>query len=120
MAKDGLLINGALWKEYKVINLFFVVYGGGSCVDDKARINILFTDGSRMEMYNDVDFNCDQIFSLNFLGMSGKKKQLQSLMTKNLDKVRISTSDGKSVSQIFDKSQSDKFRESIKCLYNIL
>lgn len=89
--------------------------GAGSCIDEKAKMNILFRDGTRLELLNDTKFNCEGKYTLYFLGAFGKKKELEMLKTKEIETMRIWTSDS-FVEQDFSAEQSQTVMMSLQCL----
>ena len=91
--------------------------GAGNCIDDEDKANILFRDGTRIELYNDADFNCDAKFTLYFGGVFGKKKELEYLSTKEIETMRIWTSDSY-VEKDFTSEQSKKLMTITACLNN--
>lgn len=89
------------------------VGGAGRCIDDDDDMNILFRDGTRLELENDGDFNCDAEFALYFNGSSGKK-QLEMLKTKEIETMRIWTTKSY-VQKDLTEVQSKLLLNSIKC-----
>lgn len=89
--------------------------GAGNCIDDDDKLNILFRDGSRLELYNDGKFNCDAKMTLYFGGIFGKKKQLKELASKEIETMRVWTSKSY-VEKNFSSNQSKQLMQTIKCL----
>lgn len=89
--------------------------GAGNCIDEGNKINILFTDGSKLELASDGKFNCKGNATLYFGGVFGKKKQLIELKTKKIQTMRVWTSDGY-VEKDFTQENSDDFFYTINCL----
>ncbi|TVZ14012.1 hypothetical protein [Maribacter sp. MAR_2009_72] len=89
--------------------------GAGSCIDDDNKVNILFRDGSRLEIYNDGKFNCDAKMTLYFGGIFGKKKQLKELASKEIETMRVWTSKSY-VEKDFSSNQSKQLMNTLKCL----
>lgn len=79
---NGFLIAMTTFGADRVIVLTINAYGGGDCIDEKDAVNILFTDGSRMALKIDSDFNCDAKATVYFGGVFGREKQLEELKTK--------------------------------------
>ena len=94
------------------------VVGAGNCIDDDDKANILFRDGSKLELSNDDKFNCDAEFTLYFGGVFGKKKQLNELTTKEIETMRVWTSGG-AVQKNFSNEQSKILMNTLKCLSQI-
>ena len=96
-----------------VINL--TVFGASSCIDETNKMNILFRDGTRLEFINNADYNCDGKFYLFFGGLYGRIKLLEQLMTKEIEIMRIGTTQG-SVDMDFTSENSLQFMKSLECL----
>ncbi len=54
----GILLVG---EEHGELVLSIQAVGAGHCIDKGDKINILFTDGSKLELENYADFNCQGI-----------------------------------------------------------
>lgn len=89
--------------------------GGGGCIDKGQKINILFTDGSRIELHTDGDFNCKGKATVYFGGMFGKKSELKELQAKDIDIMRVWTSDSY-VEEKFNAAQATQFKNALTCL----
>lgn len=89
--------------------------GAGNCIDDDDKINILFRDGSRLQLFNDGKFNCDAKVTLYFGGIFGKKKELTELASKEIETMRVWTSKSY-VEKNFTSDQSKQLMQTIKCL----
>ena len=111
--KKGFGIN--LMLSGNSIILSVKAKGASGCIDEGAKMNILFTDGSRMELNTDGKFNCKGDASVYFGGTFGKKKQLNELKEKKIDVMRIWTSDGH-VEQKFEDDQAEQFKNALNCL----
>ena len=111
--KKGLAILAM--KSKKSIILSITAAGSGSCVKDDARINILFRDGTKMEIVNDGSFNCKGNATLYFGGVFGKKDKLGILGKKEIETMRVRTASGL-VQEDFTKENSKKLMGIIDCL----
>ena len=89
--------------------------GAGSCIDEGAKINILFTDGSRLMLSNEGNFNCKGNSTIYFGGVFGKKSQLEELKTKKIQTLRVWTSDSY-IEKDFSDDNQDEFYNVINCL----
>ncbi|TAL57644.1 MAG: hypothetical protein EPN85_13615 [Bacteroidetes bacterium] len=89
--------------------------GAGGCIDEGAKINILFDDGSRLELRSDGKFNCKGNATVYFGGSFGKKKELNELKTKKISTMRVWTSDSY-VEKDFTQDNKDEFINVINCL----
>ena len=89
--------------------------GAGGCIDDENKMNILFRDGTRLELVNNGKFNCKSKFTLYFGGAFGKKKELEMLRTKEIETMRVWTSKS-FVEKDFTPEQSKELIQTIDCL----
>lgn len=113
--KKGFGIYPMLGGNGKSIIVSIQAVGAGNCIDDDDKINILFRDGSRMELVSEGKFNCDAKATLYFGGVFGKKKQLEELCTKEVKVMRVWTSDGY-VEETFESEQSVELMNTMNCL----
>jgi len=102
-------------KSGKSVILSIQAVGAGSCIDDDNKMNILFRDGTRLELRNDGKFNCKGNYTQYFGGSFGKKKQLEMLKTKEVEIMRVWTSKSY-VEETFTEEQSDELMNTIRCL----
>ncbi len=89
--------------------------GAGSCIDEGAKINILFIDGSRLELASDGKFNCKGKATVYFGDVFGKKSQLEELKTKKIQTMRVWTNDSY-VEKDFTAENQAEFFNVINCL----
>jgi len=66
---------------------------------------------------NDSDFNCDAKYKQYFGSAFGKKKELEMFKSKEVETVRIWTSDGY-VEEDFSPEQSKQLMRTVSCLTN--
>jgi hypothetical protein len=91
--------------------------GAGNCIDDDNKMNVLFRDGTRIELFNDGKFNCDAKYTQYFGGVFGKKKELEMFRTKEVETIRIWTSKSY-VEEDFTSEQSKQLLHTVDCLLN--
>lgn len=91
--------------------------GAGNCIDDDNKMNVLFRDGTRIELINDGKFNCDAKYTQYFGGVFGKKKELEMFRTKEVETIRIWTSKSY-VQEDFTPEQSKQLLHTVDCLLN--
>ena len=89
--------------------------GAGHCIDKGSKINILFTDGTRLELASDGDFNCDAEATVYFGDIFGKKKELQELKSKKIQTMRVWTNESY-VEQDFTPENQEEFFHVVNCL----
>ena len=99
----------------KTIILSLTTAGGGSCMEKSPKINVLFTDGTRLEFHADNKFNCEQRATVYFLGGFGKDDEFEQLTTKDIATLRVATSKS-FVQKDFTQKQATQFRGMLKCL----
>jgi len=104
-----------LLTQDKSIIFSMTAKGATGCIEEGAKINILFTDGTRLELKSDGEFNCKGKATLYFRGSFGKKSELNELKEKTLETLRIWTSD-LFVEGNFTKGQAEQFKNALNCL----
>lgn len=104
-----------LMKSSNSIIFSIQAVGAGSCIDDDSKMNILFRDGTRLELVNNGKFNCKAKFTLYFGGAFGKKKELEMLRTKEIETMRVWTSKSY-VEKDFSSEQSKQLMKTVDCL----
>ena len=122
-SKESLIVSADGKKGFRFymfegtnsIILSTKVVGAGGCIDDTNKMNILFRDGSRLELVNNGKFNCESNFTLYFGGVFGKKKDLEQLKIKEIETMRIWTSKSY-VEQDFTPENSKVFMKTLECL----
>jgi hypothetical protein len=92
-------------------------YGASSCIDKGDKTNILFTDGSRIEMAKHTPFSCDNRSTVFFGIASARQEQLAALSTKSIKTMRVWTHDGY-VERSPTTEQAVALRDSFACLNN--
>ncbi len=98
-----------------VLILNILASGAGNCIDKGGKVNILFTDGSKLELTTNGDFNCKGEATIYLGGVAGKKKQFEELKTKKIQAIRVWTDDGY-VERDFTEDNSNMFYQTINCL----
>jgi len=108
-------INISMQRGAKdVISIVFHPVGAGQCIAESNKINIAFTDGSKMDLSNEYT-NCKGEATANFGGSYGRKKPLSDLRSKKIKSIRVWTSDG-SVQQTLSAANQDDFLQMLNCL----
>ena len=102
-------------KSSNSLILSIQAVGAGGCIDDDNKMNVLFRDGTRLELVNDGKFNCDARYTQYFGGNFGKKKELEMFQNKEVEIIRIWTSKS-FVEEELTKEQSNELMNTIKCL----
>lgn len=112
--KNGFALNVIEFQKSNTLLLITAV-GAGSCIDDDDKANILFSDGSRMEVKNMGEFNCKGQFTLRLGPAFVTKKQAKELSEKAISTLRVWTSDGY-VEEDFTAEEGEQLRAALKCL----
>lgn len=125
ISKNTLIISsdsgesgfGIFMMKESANSLILVIHvvGAGSCIDKGDKINILFTDGSKMELPSESDFNCKGSAKVYFHGRFGKKDQLNQLKSKKIKTMRVWTRDTW-LEKDFTLENQDEFLNVINCL----
>lgn len=89
--------------------------GASSCIEDDSKMNILFRDGTRAELTQDGGFNCEADFTLYLGSVFGREEELKNLSTKQIEIMRVWTSDG-FVEKDITELHSKKIKQSFSCL----
>lgn len=89
--------------------------GAGNCIDDNNKMNVLFRDGTRLELVNEGKFNCDAKYTQYFGGAFGKRSELELFRTKEVETIRIWTSKSY-VEENFTSIQSRELISVVDCL----
>lgn len=109
--------NITLMETNKSIIFSIVAVGAGRCIDEKSRIQILFTDDTRIELLNNNDFNCENNSVVYFLNVFGRQWEYDQLSTKNIKTMRVWTSNGY-VEEDFSNAKSEQIKNVFRCLKN--
>lgn len=120
VSKDGGKKGFGFWmlKGTKGSIIFSIqAVGAGNCIDEDDKMNVLFRDGTRIALTNESDFNCDAKYRQYFGSVFGKKKELEMFKTKEVETIRIWTSDGY-VEEDFSPEQSEQLMRTVSCLTN--
>jgi hypothetical protein len=105
-------------KSYRGTIIFSIqVVGASNCIDDDDKMNVLFRDGTRIELTNDADFNCDANYTQYFGDIFGRMKELEMFRTKEVETIRIWTSNGY-IEEDFNSEQSKQLIHTVDCLLN--
>ncbi len=113
----GLIFSG-FFKDGQ-FSLLFNAYGASLCMEPGSEISILFRDGSKLILQNDHKYNCDNKGAVYFGSRWGKKKELQKMLKKEIETMRVYTTDGY-VQEDFSKNNSVDFMETLKCFNELL
>jgi hypothetical protein len=89
--------------------------GCGGCIDEDAKIDILFRSGKKMTIYGNNDFNCDNNLVVYFGGTFGKKKELQALCNNEVETIRIHTTQS-FCQEDFTEEDSKEFINGLNCI----
>lgn len=112
--KGGIVIN--LIKRSKKID--FVISIGNVCVDDSDKINILFRDGSRLELENQAEYNCTGIHMQVLGGNRRRREILKEFVEKEIEILRVHTRTSY-IERSFKHAESVQFQKTLQCLTEI-
>ena len=115
--KTGLIIMSMKTPKDDGIIISLRAVGASPCIDEDNKVNILFTDGTKHELKNEADYNCDGESTLYFAAGFGKKEVLKNLKNKQVETIRVWTSDG-FVQEDLPKTSSVQLMKTVKCLDN--
>lgn len=117
--KTGLSIYSFLNSSGKVLIISIQALGAGDCVDKGDRVDILFTNGKRLELQNTNDFNCDGSSTLYFGGGLGKHDELGMLASVPIETMRVWTRADYHQEDIPSK-QATELLKTWKCLSGLM
>ncbi len=98
-----------------ILTVFLRPVGAGECIGEGNKINIVFGDGSKLELTHDGFANCRGEAAANFGSNWGRKKQLEELKTKKIKSIRVWTQQG-SVQQTLTDENAEQFLKMFNCL----
>ena len=108
-----------LMNKQGILIISIKTVGASPCIKDEGKINLLFRDGTRVELINDNKFNCNSQAYI-YLGSYYKKKyELGLFRTTELEAMRVWTSSGY-VEQTLTNENSVNLLNTIKCLSDVL
>lgn len=113
----GLIFSG-FYKDGQ-FSLLFNAHGASLCMEPGSEISILFRDGSKLNLQNDHKYNCENKGAVYFGGRWGKKKELQKMLKKEIETIRVYKTNGY-VQEDFTKANSIDFMETLKCFSELL
>lgn len=90
---------------------------GSGCIDENAKINLLFTDGSRLEIRGNNKFNCKGDAVVYFSGIGTRKSEYAELKTKLIQKIRVWAHSGY-VEEEVPIGEAEKMRKIFACIEN--
>jgi hypothetical protein len=108
-------LNITVMETNKSIIFSIVAVGAGRCIEEKAKIQILFTDDSRIELQTNNDFNCENSAVVYFLNVFGRKWEYEQLSTKNIQTMRVWTSRGY-VEENFSEAKAEQLKNVFRCV----
>ncbi len=113
---DRSEIDISIQKGVKgIITVSFRTVTGTECIGEGNRLNLLFTDGSKLDLTNEGPANCRGEVVSYFSGPYGKKKQMDELKTKRIKSILIQTQQN-SITQELSKENQEEFVRLISCI----
>jgi hypothetical protein len=87
------------------------------CTDEKDYVQILFTDGTKLEIHNGSSYNCDSEFTIYIGGVFGNKKLIEPLSTKKIEAMRFVSVTGVGHFEI-DDEKATLIMNNLRCLFD--
>lgn len=121
ISKDGGNYGFGLYvlkTDSGLIRFSIQVVGAGNCIDKDSKMNVLFRDGTRLEMRNEGKFNCDSKYTQYFGEIFSKKnntEELKQFAEKEVETIRIWTTKGY-VEEDLTPNQSSELMHVVKCI----
>lgn len=115
--KDGVRAGlGIVLLKISGFTIFTIgVVGVSACIDDDDKMNVLFRDGTRLELINGGKFNCDGAHTQYFGSALEQKENLEMFRTKEIETIRVWTSRGYR-EENFTPKQSKELMNVVDCL----
>lgn len=111
---DEAGINYFLLQEGRQMYWHILPVGRGYCIDQYNRIIVLFEDGSKQNMNNLAEYNCDRRTSIMI-----SRPALRKLISKKVAKIRVYTVEGY-VEESLSTDESDALLRSFVCFSRLL
>jgi hypothetical protein len=92
------------------------VKGFGSCIDDNAPADVLFTDNTRLHIVSHSDFNCVGKFVFYLGGQLDPNNYLDVFNTKKIASLRIWGRSNDAKDEDFTVKQADIILKGVQCL----
>ncbi len=102
-------------NENKIIGMYIKLKGNTYCINNNSKLNILFKDGTRLELLSENDFNCKGEFTIYFGDYYLSNQNLLELINKDIDVIRVWAEDGY-LEKKFTIKNSNIFRNILKCM----
>lgn len=113
--KTGISIYCLKYKDLVILSLH--IAGAGPCINTTDKVNILFSNGDKLELKNDNAANCKGDFKLYFGGDFGKGDNLQQLQKSAIKTIRVWA--GTSfVQQDMPVKEAAQLQGTLNCLAN--
>jgi hypothetical protein len=87
----------------------------GYCLEEEAKIFIIFQNGGRIQIPGDGKANCNGTYELMFGGESGKEEILETLKTTPIMGIRLDTKKGP-VNQELSEEAKLRFQAAVGCM----
>lgn len=117
--KTGFVITLLMSSQKEDIIFSVVSVGGGNCISENNRFNFLFTDGTRLELNSNSEFNCKGKSIIYFGGVFGRDEDLKQLVLKEVKAMRISTYDS-ALQKPLTSANSMQLNGSLACMYSMM
>ncbi len=85
------------------------------CVDEGAKVELVFTDQTRMTLYGNGKFNCQGKATVYFGSVFGKKNEMTKIATTPIEMIRVHGSRSLH-SEKFDTQMGIDFMNAFNCL----
>ena len=91
------------------------VNGKIGCIDEKDKMNVLFRDGTKLELVHNSKFNCSGDFTVYFSKSFGTLDDLELFKTKEIETMRVWGSSN-FVEKDLTQEESKKLLKAFECL----
>lgn len=118
--KDMETLQAMSFDVYKAPKSSLIIsiktVGLKSCIDEGNKINILFIDGTRMELQNHQDFNCEGEFAVYISDSFDNEEAVHLLSSKEIKTIRLHDSKHNSIQLSPNATNRASLKNIIACL----
>ena len=95
--------------------MFVYTNGPDYCIEKAGIMSFIFSDGTKMKLYNCGGYNCRGRFEAYFGGVYGNKSKLLKLSKKKVSSMRVYTINSY-VEEDLTSNQSESFSNIVNCI----
>lgn len=126
MLKENLVIGAGsgrietylvMGSKQKTVIWVSIAHGAG-CIDKGSKVEILFRDGSKAQLSNMSNFNCQEKSTVYFDGLFGTMRYLDQFCEKQIETIRVWSMKSYN-QQDLSLEESNILKDAFNCMRNI-